>query len=192
VEITVDLIDKVVLYKGRVWTIYSISSNTNNVLAYQGLKPFSSFNYYKDTQKYSSFKKNITCINHDEINILTGDGIAQALKKEAREMKKHLSRKKAIDFYVYFTGHSKSFVSKHIIERYRGFEFSPGAVRYELWKHERGERSFLLLSNNMEGNSHHSYFDFITFETDEIETERSWEAVKEEIIDNFKEWKGIQ
>jgi DNA polymerase III delta prime subunit len=113
-DITLDLIDKVVLHKGRVWTIYS--SSNDGVFAYQGLKPFSTFNYNEDSRKYSSFKKNIAFIKQDEINILTDEEIKAAVKKEERDMKKPLSRKKAIDFFVYLTGHTKAFVSKNIQE----------------------------------------------------------------------------
>jgi hypothetical protein len=191
VEITLDYIDKVVYYKGRVWTIYSTSRD--GVFAYQGLKPFSSFNYNIDSQKYSTFKKNISYIKHDEITLLTGDDIQSAVKKEQSEMKKKLTRKKAIDFFVNLTGHSKAFVTKNIIERYNdSYEFTPGVVRYRLWKHNRGEGSFLILSHNMEGSESHVYYDFITFETDDLELERSWEEVKQEIIGEFKEWNGIQ
>jgi hypothetical protein len=190
VEVTVDLIDKVVFYKGRVWTIYSTSGE--GVFAYKGLKPFSSFNYNEDSRRYSTFRKNITFIKKDEITILAGDDIQTAVKKEKAQLKKELTRKKAIDFYVYLTGHSKAFVSKHIQERHNGFEFSPGAIRYDLWKTSRGERSFLILSHNIEGNSQHAYFDFITFETDDVETDRSWEEVKQEIIDNYKDGQGIE
>jgi hypothetical protein len=191
VELTVELIDKVVFYKGRVWTIYSTSGD--GLFAYQGLKPFASFNYNEDSQRYSTFKKNIAYIKKDEIAILTGEDIQIAVKKEEKDMKKPLSRKKAIDFYVHFTGHSKAFVSKHIQEHYNGFGFSPGAVQYDLWKTSRRSGSnFLILSHNMEGTTHHAYFDFITFKTDDLETDRSWEEVKQEIIDNYKESNGIQ
>lgn len=191
-----NLLDKVILYKGRVWTIYSIVTNKGNegVFAYQGLKPFSSFNYNSDSRRFSTFKKNIVFIKIDEINILTDDDISIAVKKEEKEMKKPLSRKKAIDFFAYLTGHSKAFVSKHIHEYdYRdSFDFSPGSFRYSLWKNNSGLRSFLILSHNMEGSESHVYYDFITFETDDVEIERSWEEVKQEIIDNFKECKGIE
>jgi hypothetical protein len=190
VEVSVELINKVVSFKGRVWTIYSTSGD--GVFAYQGLKPFSSFNYDEDSRKYSTFKKNIAYIKKNEIAILTDQDIQAAVKKEDKENKKPLSRKKAIDFFVYLTGHSRAFVSKHIRESHTGFEFSPGALRYDLWKSTRGERSFLILSHNMEGTTHHAYFDFITFRTDDVETNRSWEEVKQEIIDNYKEWNGIQ
>jgi hypothetical protein len=191
VEVTVELIDKVVFYKGRVWTIYSTSGD--GVCACQGLKPFSTFNYDEDSRKYSTFKKNIVYIKKDEIAILTGEDIPAAVKREEKEMKKPLSRKKAIDFYVYITGHSKTFVSKHIQERHNGFDFEPGAVRYSLWKtSRRGESGYLILSHNLEGTTHHAYFDFITFRTDDLETDRSWEEVKQEIIDNYKEWNGVQ
>jgi hypothetical protein len=191
VEVTVELIDKVVSYKGRVWTIYSTSGQ--GIFAYQGLKPFSSFNYNEDSRRYSTFRKNIAFIKKDEFTILTGDDIQTAVKKEKAQLKKELTRKKAIDFYVYLTGHSKAFVSKHIQERHNGFDFEPGAVRYSLWKTSRsGETGYLILSHNLEGTTHHAYFDFITFRTDDLETDRSWEEVKQEIIDNYKEWNGIQ
>lgn len=190
-EITLDLIDNVVQYKGRVWTIHSVSTG-QGVFAYQGLKPFASFDYHKDSQRYSTFKKNTIYIKQDEITILTGDDIQSAVKKEQSEIKKKLTRKKAIDFYVYLTGHSRAFVTKKIDEGWHSFGFTPGAVRYRLWKHERGEHSFLLLSHNMKGTESHVYYDFITFETDDLELERSWEAVKQEIIDGYKEWNSIQ
>ena len=180
-----ELLDKVVYYKGRVWTIYSTSRD--GVLAYQGLKPFSSFDYYKDSQRYSSFKKNTTYINQDEIMFLNGDEIKSALKKEEREMKKPLSRKKAIDFYVYFTGHSKAFVSKNLEEKHHSFDFTPGAVWYQLWKMDGA----LYLSHNMDGSSHHVNYDFITFEPHDILNDKRWESIKNEIIDDFKAWKGI-
>jgi hypothetical protein len=185
-----NLIDRVISYKGRVWTIYSYMKD--GVFAYQGLKPFASFNYSTDSQRFSTFKKNITYIKYDEINILSSEGIADAVKKEEKEMKKPLSRKKAIEFFVYLTGHSKAFVSKNIEEHYNNsFWFIPGAVRYNLWKHNRGESSFLILSHNMKGSESHVYYDFITFETDDLELERSWEEDKQEIIDQYKEWKSI-
>jgi hypothetical protein len=187
----IELIDKVVSYKGRVWTVYSTSND--GVFAYHGLKPFSTFNYNEDSRKYSSFKKNIAFIKQDEINILTDEEIKAAVKKEERDMKKPLSRKKAIDFFVYLTGHTKAFVSKNIQEDWTdSFSFIPGAVRYRLWKHNRGLNSYLILSHNMKGSESHVYYDFITFETDDIELDRYWEAVKQEIIDEYKEWKGIQ
>jgi hypothetical protein len=186
-----ELIDQVVSYKERVWTVYSYMKD--GVFAYQGLKPFKSFDYVKESKHFDSFKKNIAYIKYDEINILTEDEIKVALKKEEREMKKPLSRKKAIEFFVYLTGHSKSFVSKNIEEHYNNsFSFIPGTVRYRLWKHNRGLRSFLILSHNMKGSESHVYYDFITFETDDVELERSWEEVKQEIIDEYKEWKGIK
>jgi hypothetical protein len=184
------VIDSVVLYKGRVWTVYSTLND--GVFAYQGLKPFASFNYHNDSQRFSTFKKNITYIKNGEITVLTGDDINTAYKKEQSELKKKLTRKKAIDFYVYITGHSKAFISKNLVESHHSFDFSPGAVRYSLWKHNRGERSFLILSHNMKGSESHVYYDFITFETDDLELEHSWEEVKQEIIDQFKEWNGIQ
>jgi hypothetical protein len=190
VEITVDIIDKNVSYKGRVWTIYSTCND--GVFSYQGLKPFASFNYHEDSKRFSTFKKNTTYIKRDEIILLSSDEIHAAVKKEAKEMKKPLSRKKAIDFYVYLTGHTKTFVSKNLFEAHHRFDFAPGASRYSLWKHKRGDRSFLILSNNMKGSESHVYYDFITFETDDIEIERSWEEVKQEIIDDFKEWTNIQ
>lgn len=35
----IELYDKVIYYKGRVWTIYALSGNRDGVFAYQGLKP---------------------------------------------------------------------------------------------------------------------------------------------------------
>jgi hypothetical protein len=191
VELTMDLIDQVVQFKGRVWTIYSTTNE--GVFAYQGLKPFPSFNYREESQRFSSFRKNIAYIKHGEINILTGEDIPAAVKKEEKEMKKPLSCKKAIEFFVHLTGHSRSFVSKNIEEHFNNsFSFIPGAIRYRLWKHNRGLSSFLILSHNMKGSESHVYYDFITFKTDDIELERSWEEIKQEIIDEYKEWKGIE
>lgn len=185
-DVTIDLIDKVVSYKGRVWTIYSTCGD--GVFAYQGLKPFASFNYYEDSQRYSSFKKNTTYIKQDEITLLPGDEIQSAIKKEQLEIKKKLTRKKAIDFYIYLTGHSKAFVNKNLTEAHHSFNFAPGAISYQLWKSGRGENSFLILSHNMKGSTSHVYYDFITFEMDVLELDRSWEAIKQEIIDEYKEY----
>lgn len=191
-KVTIDLIDQVIFYKGRLWTVYATSGD--GVFAYQGLKPYASFNYSNDSYRFSTFRRNIISLNADEITILSGEEIEAAIKKEKAAEKKPLTRKKAIEFFVYLTGHSKAFVSKNIRESgcRDSFDFTPGAFRYSLWKSSRGEKSFLLLSNNMKGSESHAYFDYITFETDDIETERSWEEIKQEIIDNYKELKGIE
>lgn len=188
---TIQLLDKVVLYKGRVWTVYS--SAEDGVFCYQGLKPFSSFNYHEDSSRFSTFKKNTTYIPIVDLQLLDGEEISVAVKKEEKELKKKLNRKKAIDFYVNLTGHSKAFVSKHIHENdwRESFAFCPGAVQYDVWKTSRNGRPFLILSHNMEGHTHHAYFDFITFETDDLETDHSWEEIKQEIIDNYTDCKGI-
>lgn len=190
-----EFMDSVVLYKNRVWTVYSVMTAKGNegVFAYQGLKPFETFDYNTDSQRFSSFKRNITLIHPCDIRVLEPGEVAAALKKEQRELKKPLTRKKAIDFFVYLTGHSRSFVSKNIDEHYNdNFCFQPGKIRYRLWKAGRGLNGFLILSHNMEGSESHVYYDFLTFETDDLEIEKAWEEVKQEIIDQYKEWKGIE
>jgi hypothetical protein len=60
-----ELIDQVVSYKERVWTVYSYMKD--GVFAYQGLKPFKSFDYVKESKHFDSFKKNIAYIKYDKL-----------------------------------------------------------------------------------------------------------------------------
>lgn len=180
-----ELLYLVILYKGRVWTVYS--SWKDGVHCYQGLKPFASFDYEKDSWKYRTYRKMTTFVKMDEVVLLEGDEIEKAMKRMETEDKKKLTCKKAIDFYVHLTGHTKAFVSKHIEEHDRTFDFSPGCVWYQLWKMDGA----LYLSHNMDGSSHHVNYDFITFEPHDVLNEKRWEDIKNEIIDNYKDWKGI-
>lgn len=189
------LIDKVVLAKGRVWTIYATDGNYHNdrenrgVWVFQGVKPYNGFKF-DSSRNYLEIPSNYFSL--DEIVFLEGDDIAAAVKKMQQEEKKKLTRKKAIDFFIHITGHSKAFVSKSIEaqERYisDAFKFSPGAIRMEIWKTDGA----ILLSENMRGTTRHSYFDFITFEPHDRLNERTDKAYREQIIDEFKEWKGIE
>ncbi|WP_156314037.1 hypothetical protein [Lysinibacillus sp. ZYM-1] len=43
----IDLYDKVIYYKGRVWTIYALSGNRDGVFAYQGLQSNRNIAYLK-------------------------------------------------------------------------------------------------------------------------------------------------
>jgi hypothetical protein len=182
------LINKVIWQKGRVWTIYSYSGGMKpGIFCYQGLKPYPSFKYDSYRDYYP--KKKTSYFRVEDLNFIEGDEIEKYLKQMESEDKKKLTRTKAIKFYMQLTGHSKNFVSKNLKENYNdSFEFSPGAICFELWK----TKGILLLSHDIHGSIHHAYFDFITFESDSNEEEKSREDYKQQIIDDFKDWKGIE
>lgn len=75
-----DLYDKVVYYKGRVWTIYALSDD-QGVFAYQGLKPYSTFVYNENrinrNVSYISLQEALECI-------VDGDKIEDCIKNEKK------------------------------------------------------------------------------------------------------------
>lgn len=172
------LFDKVVYMKGRVWTIYGTTDN--GVFCYLGVKPYPTFEF--DNYQHNK-TMTISYFENKDLKFIEGDEIDWCMQKMESEDKKKLTRKKAIDFYVYLTGHSKNFVTKNLEEKHRSFLFSPGAVRYDLWKYEGA----LLLSHDLnDGFTQHTYFDFITFEHHGILNEKSREAHRQEIIDSYE------
>ncbi|OIJ12693.1 hypothetical protein BKP37_12905 [Anaerobacillus alkalilacustris] len=187
-----DLFDKVIYVKGRVWTIYATTGKceSEGVWAYEGVKPYPNFKF-DSTCPYHNEKYQISFFFKETAleGLIEGNEIDNCMKQMKREDKKKLTRKKAIEFYVHLTGHTKSFVSKNLVEKFNDtYSFAPGSLCYDLWKSEGA----LLLSHNLEGHTNMSWFDFITFKPHSRLNDKHWEAVKEEIIDHYKEWKGIE
>lgn len=185
-----ELVDKVAYIKGRVWTIYATTGKceSEGVWVFQGVKPYPNFKfdsvipYHREKYQTSFFSKETVIAG-----LIEGDEIDKRLKQMEREDKKKLNRKKAIDFYVHLTGHTKSFISRKIEENFNSFQLIAGAIRYDLWKCNGA----LSLSHNIHGHTNHAYFDFITFKSHSHLNEKHFEDIKEEIIDQYKEWKGI-
>ncbi len=177
-EITVEFIDKVVYYKGRVWTVYGTNPN-HGIWAYNGVKPYSTFKF--DSRRHDDFRTTYIPID-DAFQIIEGEDIDRCLKLEAAAEKKKLNKKYAVDFFVWLTGHSKSFVTKNIEERHHGFLFVPGSLIYEIWK---TDKDCLILSHNTNGGyTSNAYFDYVTWEPDEEKYEKSRRALEREILEN--------
>lgn len=172
-----ELHDKVFYAKNRIWTIYGTTHD--GVFCYQGIKPHPNFRYDSRTMR-----KNTSYFKFEDIkdDFIEGEEIDWCMKKMVAADKKTLTKKHAIDFYVYLTGHTKSFVSKNIEEKFNGFSFVPGDVCYDLWKSDGA----LSLSHNIHGTTTIAHFDFLTFKTHNTLNEKSDDAYKEEIIENYK------
>jgi hypothetical protein len=187
-----NLYDKVIWAKGRIWTIYGTNeTGETGVWCYQGLKPFSSYKFDSSRRNHG---RNINYFHlKDCVFLETELEQQQKLEEMETEDKKKLNKTKAIEFFMYLTGHSKTFVSKNIHQekRYSGnaFEFNPGFVRYSIWKSEGCIYLHQLLGNESWDSS---YFDFITFETQDRLNDLKREKERNEIIEDYKSWKGIE
>jgi hypothetical protein len=174
------VIDKVLFHKGRVWTIYA--ETNNGVFCYQGIKPFPNFQYSERT--HHDLNSVYFDLEEVESSIIKGEDIDHCMKSMNAADQKKLTQKHAIDFFVHLTGHSRNFVSKHIRNsHYDSYIFSPGQLRYEIWKSEGA----ILLSHNTNGYTNHAFFDFITFDSHSLLNEKSIESHKKEIIEQYTE-----
>lgn len=183
-EVTVEFIDKTVHYKGRVWTIYAVSGNHNGAFAYNGIKPYPTFRY-DSHDEFCKRRFNTTYIPDVDIKVIEGEEIDKCLKIEKAAEKKKLNKKYAIEFSSWLTGHSKSFVSKRIEERFNGYRFGPGQIKYEIWK---SDGALLLSHNSNNGYTEHSYFDYVTWESEDRLYEKSKRAHEDEIIENNRDY----
>ncbi|TCJ04882.1 hypothetical protein [Cytobacillus praedii] len=182
VEITTDHIDKVVSYKGRVWTIYGTTNN--GVFAFNGVKPYPEFKFRSQDDFWRSRFKT-TFIPAEDVKTLEEIEIAEYVKQEKAADKKKLKKKYATEFFSWLTGHTKGFVSKHLEERFNGYQFAPGHICYEIWKSEGA----LLLSHNTNfGYTQHSYFDYVTWESDDRLYEKRKREHEDEIIENYRDY----
>ncbi|WP_445506745.1 hypothetical protein [Niallia sp. 03190] len=185
-----EALDKVLFTKGRVWTVYSTSED-GSIFCFQGIKPHESFKF-DDRNNYRNLPIAYFNLADIEDKFIQKEEIDFFIKIMETEEKKPLTKKKAIDFFVHLTGHSRAFISKRTLEKGisgRGtYEFIPGAIRYELYKTEGS----LCLRHNMDGYTHHLYYDFITFYPHDYLNEKRNKAIKEEIINDYKDWKGIE
>lgn len=180
-----ELVDKVIYYKGRVWTVYAITGNQDGVFIYQGLKPYSTFQF----DSYSS-NRNTSYLKLQEALdcIIEGVQITECVKNEKKAESKKLNKKLAVDFFVYLTGHAKSKINSEIVEEYNaGFKIVLGQVRYDLWKMD----GRLHLHYNMHGNTTGTTFDFVTWKHDSNYEDRQLrESRREEaksIIEDYKQ-----
>lgn len=180
-----DLYDKVLFYKGRVWTIYALTGD--GVFAFQGLKPYSSFKY--DSNRH---EKNISYIKMVEVLecIIEGEKIAECVDIERKSDAKKLSKKMAVEFLSYLTGHTSGKINCEIIEqegRVNGsFTVVLGQVRYDIWKMD----GRLHLHHNMHGTTTGTTFDFVTWKVDsnyeDRERRQSQRDERELIIEDYK------
>lgn len=179
-NITIDFIEQVVFYKGRVWTIYGTSNN--GVFAYNGLKPYPTFEFRSQDDFWSS-RFRTTYIPDAEIQVIEGEEIEKCLKQEKAADKKKLNKKYATEFFTWLTGHSKGFVAKNLEERFNGYQFAPGHIRYEIWKMDG---ALYLSHNTNNGYTEHSYFDYVTWESEDRLFEKNKRAHEDEIIEQYK------
>jgi hypothetical protein len=178
-----DLYDKVLYYKGRVWTIYALTGNYDGVFVYQGLKPYSTFQY--DSYRHD---RNISYIKMHEVLecIIEGEQIQECVKSEKAADAKKLNKKMAVDFLVNLTGHARSKVNSEIVEQGHAFTIVLGSVRYDLFKLD----GRLHLHHNIHGTTEGTVFDFVTWKHDtnyedkQREKERKEEA--KNIIEDYK------
>ncbi|MBJ6360487.1 hypothetical protein ACFOQM_04060 [Paenibacillus sp. GCM10012307] len=175
----VELYDKVIYYKGRVWTIYGLTGNHDGVFVYQGLKPYETFQY----DSYSS-KRNVCYIDIDEVLecIIEGNQIEECVKNEKIAQSKKLNKKMAVEFFAEFTGHARTKINSEIKESGNGFEVVLGMVRYNLWKLD----GRLHLNHNIHAHTTGTVFDFVTWKHDSLYREAQQKEFKREIIDEYK------
>lgn len=181
-NITIDLIDKVVYYKGRVWTIYGTSNN--GAWAYNGLKPYDTFKFRSDDHFWRE-RYRTTYIPDTDINVIEGEEIENCLKLEKAADKKKLNKRYATEFFSWLTGHAKGFVSKHLEERFNGFQFAPGHICYEIWKMDG---AIYLSHNTNNGYTENSYFDYVTWESEERLYKKNKQAHEDEIIEQYRDY----
>lgn len=176
----VELYDKVIYYKGRVWTIYALTGNHDGIFAYQGLKPYETFKY----DSYQS-NRNIAYLKMDEALqcIIDGNQIEACVKAEKKAESKTLSKKMAVDFLSEITGHAKAKINSVIDDRFNGFTVQLGQVRYDLFKVD----GRLHLHHNMHGTTDGTTFDFVTWKIDSLYEDKARNEYKKEIIDAYKD-----
>lgn len=180
----IDLLDKVIYYKGRVWTIYALTGNHNGVFVYQGLKPYSTFKYDSNRSdrniSYLEIQEAVGCI-------IEGDQIKECVKNEKTAESKKLNKKMAVEFFADLTGHTKSKINSEIEEEYNnGFSIQLGKVRYNLFKLD----GRLHLHHNIHDHTDGTTFDFVTWKHDSnYEDKKTREHRREEaesVIEHYK------
>jgi len=178
-----DLHGKVIYYKGRVWTIYALTGNHDGVFAFQGLKPYTSYQY----NSYRSDRNIVYVRMQDALQcIIDSDQIETCVKAENKAQSKDLNKKMAVEFLAGLTGHSKSKISDRIEERFSGFSIMLGQANYDLFKLD----GRLHLLHNLHGTTDGTTFDFVTLQHDnhyedkQRQKERQDEA--ENIIEDYK------
>lgn len=180
----IELYDKVVYYKGRVWTIYALTGNNDGVFAYHGLKPYGSFRYDSDRSdrsiSYFSMKEVLGLIVEDK------DKIAECVEAEKIAQAKKLNKKMAVEFLVHLTGHTKTKINNEIEDNHNRFTILLGRVHYDLSK----INGRLQLQHNMHGRTTNTTFDFVTWKHDSMyDDARKQEQDSEdrkEAIENYK------
>ncbi|RXZ84618.1 hypothetical protein EBB07_00960 [Paenibacillaceae bacterium] len=176
----VNLYDKAIYYKGRVWTIYALTGNHDGVFAYQGLKPYETF-------KYKSYRsdRNISYLKMDEALecIIEGDRINECVKNEQIAQAKKLNKKMAVEFFSDLTGHARTKINSEIKESGNGFTIVLGLVRFNLWKSD----GRLHLHHNMHAHTTGTVFDFVTWKHDSLYEDAEKNEFKKEIIDEYKD-----
>lgn len=175
------MLDKVLYYKGRVWTVYAVSGGYDGIFAYQGLKPYDTFKY----DPYIS-KRNISYLDMaDAMQNVVDDKylIHEYLKAERKAESKKLTKGMAAEFLANLTGHSKSKILSLIDDRYNGFIVLLGSVRYDLFKMD----DRMILHHNIHGHTSGTTFDFVTWKHDSLYNDKSSREEKKEIIDAYKE-----
>lgn len=178
-----NLFDKVLCYRGRVWTIYALSGNYDGVFAYQGLKPYPSY-------KYDSVRsdRNISYVKMQEALecLIDGEQIVECVKKEKAADVKKLNKKMAVEFLVYLTGHGKAKINNEIKESFNGFLIQLGQVRYDLFKLD----GRLHVHHNLHGNTTGTTFDFVTWKHDSNYEDRQIRQLRceeaESIVEDYK------
>ena len=180
--VAIELIDKVIYIKNRVWTVYGTTNN--GAFCFQGIKPYPSFKYDS-----SNMTLNISYFELEDIkaSLLESSEIEFYMEKMKSADKKKLTKQHAVDFFVHLTGHTENFISENVQDEGNSFTFKPGAISYDLWKSDGA----FLLSHNITGTTHMAYFDYLTFAPHGILNEKNREAYKQQIIDDYKDWKGI-
>jgi hypothetical protein len=180
--ITTEYVDKVVLYKNRVWTIYGTSDT--GVWVYNGLKPYPDFKFRSQDDFWRKRFKT-SYILQEEIHIIEGEEIEKCVKLEKAAEKKKLNKKYAIEFFSWLTGHTKAFVGKNLTDRFNGFQFAPGRLCYEIWKMDG---ALYLSHNTNNGYTEHSYFDYVTWESEDRLYEKSKKEHEDEIIEQYRDF----
>lgn len=181
-----DLLDKVIYYRGRVWTIYAETGNRDGVFAFQGLKPpYSTF-------KYDSYRsdRNISFLKMQEALdcIIDGDQITECVKSEKTAESKKLNKKMAVEFFADLTGHTRSKINSDIEEKYNNvYSIRLGQVCYDLYKLD----GRLHLQHNMHGHTTGTTFDFVTWKHDSHYEDRQTRVHRREeaerIVEEYKD-----
>jgi|GEM_PF-7034291 hypothetical protein len=178
-----DLIDKVIFYKGRVWTIYAADGSNTGVFAYQGLKPYSTFRY---SDSHSDRAIAYISLLEASVKLIDGDQIQECIKQEKAAESKKLSKKMAVEFLSELTGHGKSKINAEIKDDHNSFSVQLGRINYSLYKLD----GRLRLNHNLHGTTRSTTFDFVTWKHDiqfeDREKRRYAREEREEIIEDYK------